>query len=608
MKPTFYTAYHKIAPHLQSTSVTPIHVGRALSDTPLPNMIGDDTGENISDRNGSYCELTALYWAWKNDTDSSHIGLLHYRRVFDLAGDHDGATTELFLGRFDIDPWLRHTEAWLAANPGIDVVLPVPHVMGRTVRDNYANRHEPADFNLARDIVATRHPDYLAAFDAVAADRTIYLGNMFLMRRDLFQDYCAWLFDILERVETADRNRDLYSVDQWRYLGFLSERLMTVFINKLRADRPDLDIREVRILNMSQAMVVPYVSDGSLNGAGRINVAFAADRAYLPHTAAMLRSLLDHVDPDRPLDLFFLQSDVPAKDLALLREVVDTNPRATLHEIPVGNVFASAYRSRSRAPSNATYNRFLLFDLLPTVDRLLYLDTDIIVMADIGPLFDTDMNGAQIGAVTDHIMTRTLTGPTHTVDPDAPELSSYHRGTLGLSDEQIGRYFNAGVLLFDFSAMDVAETGAALMRHAETGRFLFRDQDILNMHFRDSLHVLPDEWNVFNTIEAGYGRVPRAGHARAMAARKAPALVHYAAGDYKPWTAVPVPFAHHYWNALIRTPFYAEVVRRLRPHGAIQQRATARDGLVVRSGRTIAERFPALRPALLRTYALLRRS
>ena len=64
---------------------TPIHVGRAISKfkNEMADMIGDDTGDNISSKNGEFCELTAIYWAWKNLKDADYIGLAHYRRYFE---------------------------------------------------------------------------------------------------------------------------------------------------------------------------------------------------------------------------------------------------------------------------------------------------------------------------------------------------------------------------------------------------------------------------------------------------------------------------------------------------------------------------------------------
>lgn len=604
-----YTAYHKPAPLLQSPSVRPIHVGRAGAPAPLPGMAGDDTGLHISDKNPAYCELTALYWAWKNDTDASHIGLMHYRRVPDFDGQYSGSDAELFVSRFDISDWLARTEAWLETHgDSYDLIVPRVHKMGLTVAQNYRAGHVPADLERTRDIIAAHHPGYLTSFDAICAGYDIRLGNICVMRRDLMDGYCAWLFDILARLDAADVDRSAYSAQQSRYSGFVAERLLTVYVHHLQASQPDLRVYEPGIINLSQALITPWVNDDSLNGPAHVNVACAADRAYLPHTAAMLHSMLAAADPARQINVFFLASGIKAADLALLGEVMGTHPLARLHVLPVNHAFDASYRSASRAPSNATYNRFLLFDLLPGLDRLLYVDGDMIFHGDVCGIFDTDMGTAQIGAVPDYIMTRTLTGPTPTTDPDVPDLAAYHRDVLGLSDAEIARYFNAGLLLLNFAAMDVPATGAALVRAAQNTRYLFRDQDILNVHFKDSLLLLDARYNVFNTHVQGYDRVPARAQAAAMAARRAPLVTHYAAGDYKPWTAVSVPRAQYYWQALARTPFYAEVLADLAraARRTVSLRARART-LAVSAGKSLATRFPALRPLLIRGYQRLRR-
>lgn len=602
LQATFYTAYHMAAPLIESESVTPIHVGRARAIAPLPDMIGDDTGDHISDLNPTYCELTALYWAWKNDTSSSHIGLMHYRRVLDMDNVHP-ERTETFVGQFDSRDWLAGLDRWLEDRTEIDLVIPRAHVMGRTLTENYRHGHHPQDWDLTRKIIAEHHPEDLAVFDDVAARYEVRLGNMFLMRRELFEAYCTWLFDILMRLEAMDVDRSAYSVQQLRYLGYVAERLLTVWVEKLRRAQPSLKVHEVGILNLSQALIVPWMRGDALNGENHVNIAFAADRAYLPHTAAMLASLLDHADSTRQLNLFFLHSNIDAPDRALLHEVVAPYPHARLYEINAGMPFEGSYRSASRAPSNSTYNRFLLFDLLPDLERLLYVDVDMIFCGDVAEIWDTDISDAPLAAVTDHIMTRTLTGPTPTVDANVPDLYRYQRDQLGLSDADIARYFNAGLLLMNFKAMDMPRVSADLMEMARTGRYLFRDQDIMNAYFKGRAIALPARFNVFNTVLEGYSRVPRDNHAEAMAARRNPLIIHYAAGDYKPWNGVAVPMAAPYWSALSKTPFYAEVLASL-PVNA--QKQAERRNFMVRSGIALAERFPALRPYLMRGYARLR--
>ena len=355
-------------------------------------------------------------------------------------------------------------------------------------------------------------------------------------------------------------------------------------------------MHEVGILNLSRALVTPWMRGTALNGPEHVNIAFAADRAYLSHTAAMLASLLEHADPTRRLNLFFLHSDIEPEDRALLREVTAPYPQATLYEVSAGTTFEGSYRSASRAPSNTTYNRFLLFDLLPDLERLLYVDVDMIFCGDVVEIWDTDIGDAPLAAVTDYIMTRTLTGPTPTIDPKVPDLYRYQRDVLEMDDTQIARYFNAGLLLLNFAAMDLPRVSADLMQMAHTGKYLFRDQDIMNAYFKGQAQTLPARFNVFNTVLEGFGRVPRAGHAEAMEGRKDPLIIHYAAGDYKPWNGVSVPMAPPYWQALSRTPFFAEVMAAL-PANAKKQ--VNQRNLVVRTGIAVAEKFPGLRPLLM---------
>lgn len=606
MKVSIYTAYHRSAPRIQSASIQPIHVGRAKAEAPLPEMTGDDSGDNLSARNQEWCELTALYWAWKNDRDSDAIGLMHYRRLLDLTDLLPGGAVERTPGRLHIPDWTAQVEAWLEREgANWDIVLPRAHEMGRSVEENYRNSHQDQDFDLAREIVMRDHPEYASSFEAVASGHKVRLGNLALMKRPLFERYCVWLFDILFKVEDAGKSRQYYSGYQTRYLGFLAERLLTVFVHHLQATAPDLRIRDVSILALSQTLVTPYLVREDLGDADNsVNIAFSADRTYLPHTAAMLRSLVDHADATRTINLFFLCSGIGAQDLDLLGEVLARHEGVTLHPIETGGAFEASYRSMSRAPSNATYNRFLLFDLLPCLDRLVYLDTDLILRADVCELYDTDIGQAEIAAVPDWIMTRTLTGPTKTIDRDVPDLSEYHRNVLKLSEAEIERYFNAGVLVFNFAAMaDVAETGRALLLEARQGKYLFRDQDILNKHFKNTVFQLDPRWNVFNSFPTAYDRVPAPGRKAALAAKQDPWIIHYADQTYKPWQFKAIPMAQHYWQALMRTPFYGEVMS-----GTGARSRLSASGFVVRAGKALAERVPVLRRPLLKLYAGLKRS
>lgn len=600
MKASLYTAYHKTQPLVASASVRPIHVGRAKAKAPLRDMIGDDTGDNISAANGRYCELTALYWAWKNDAESSHIGLMHYRRYLDLAGKHPVDSAENYLAEFRIADYLAATEGWLAANAEIDLVLPKPHVMPVSVRENYATRHSPEDLQCVERVIRQDHPDYVPHFEAVMSGREVLLGNMFMARREFVDSYCQFLFDVLGKLDQAQIDRQYYSAYQGRFLGFMSERLFTVFVRKYLAEHPQTQVHRVNILNLSQATCYPYIADDSLNGPEHVNIAFSSDDAYLPHAAAMLVSAMPHFAPDRIYNLFYLYHEVTPQRMEVFASIFRPYPNVRFHALNVGDPFKNSYRSKTRAPSNATYNRFLLFQLLPTLNRLLYIDCDMIVFGDLAQIFDWPMADKKIAAVPDFIMTRTLTAKVETLDETIPDLHAYQRDKLGLSDEQIFSYFNAGLLLFNFAAMDVAVTGKELLAKAKSSRFLFRDQDLLNSYFKDSYVRLPAKYNVFNSHALAYSKVPAANQAEAMAAKANPFIVHYAAAYYKPWEIAEVEYAQHYWAALQQTPFFMAVLAQAKRSGG--DNGIFSKGFWINRARALATRFPGLRPIMHKVY------
>lgn len=220
MKAQIAVAAHKPFPLPEDSLYLPVQAGRAIHE-PL-NFTGDDTGDNISSRNESFCELTVLYWAWKN-LDADCIGLCHYRRYF--AGKAFGRKPDRIL-TYEQAAKIMET---------CEVVLPKPrNYFIETNYSQYAHAHHSADLDAARTVIAAHHPEYLAAFDAVMGRSWGHRFNMCIMRREVLDRYCSWLFDILFRLE-AQIDISGYSSYDRRVFGFLSERLLDVW---LEAEKP----------------------------------------------------------------------------------------------------------------------------------------------------------------------------------------------------------------------------------------------------------------------------------------------------------------------------------------------------------------------------------
>lgn len=180
-----------------------IQVGAELTTQRLADIV-DSTGENISGKNANYCELTALYWLWKNCKDD-YIGLSHYRRRFDFRDD-------------DIS---------YIKNEKVDIVLTIPILNVPSVKDMYNRNHLMEDWLRLEKAISNLCPEYLSAFHEVENGNYYFAYNMLIMSRECLDKYCEWLFSILEACEDTKTERDSY---QNRYLGFLAERLLSIYV------------------------------------------------------------------------------------------------------------------------------------------------------------------------------------------------------------------------------------------------------------------------------------------------------------------------------------------------------------------------------------------
>ncbi|MCR4780484.1 MAG: DUF4422 domain-containing protein [Ruminiclostridium sp.] len=200
----------------------PIQVGAAGKDPISPSWLRDDEGDNISERNKSFCELTGLYWAWKH-IDAEVYGLCHYRRYFAGHG-HLRNKDKRLIDAEEIDRLLDK----------VDVILPRKrHYFIETRESQYVHAHHAEDFRVTEAVLRESCPEYLPAWQDMLNSRSGHICNMFIMRRELFMEYCEWLFGILFEVEKR-LDTTGYSEYDSRVFGFVAERLLDVWVETKR--------------------------------------------------------------------------------------------------------------------------------------------------------------------------------------------------------------------------------------------------------------------------------------------------------------------------------------------------------------------------------------
>ena len=220
---------HKPDQFINNEVYMPIHVGKANSKYDL-GIQGDDTGDNISKENPHFCELTGLYWAWKNMQPVDYIGLCHYRRYFNFHthGTMFSDSTIIHSEKFDdLDLSLPNIDGLFSQ---YDAVIAKPRVYPYSLSVDYCVGQVSEDLLTLYEVVEAKYPDYSVDM------KNVFLKNnklshyiMFILRWEDFNNYCEWLFDVLFEVRKKI-NIENYSVYQGRIWGFMSERLLQVWL------------------------------------------------------------------------------------------------------------------------------------------------------------------------------------------------------------------------------------------------------------------------------------------------------------------------------------------------------------------------------------------
>jgi hypothetical protein len=219
---------HKEVSLPQHPFFLPIQAGAALHEQ-IPGYQPDSEGDNISAKNPHFCELTCHYWAWKNLKNVDIIGLNHYRRYFDFqkkwpqfSADKHFISTKEFLNHPYLFPDLKELLQ------EYDIILPIARHWRVSNTQQYGDYHIAKDWEMLRQIIKERSPQYIPAFEKTMDHSNKSVGyNMFITHWQHFDTYSEWLFDILFEVER--RVPPIEDPIQSRIYGYMSERLINVF-------------------------------------------------------------------------------------------------------------------------------------------------------------------------------------------------------------------------------------------------------------------------------------------------------------------------------------------------------------------------------------------
>lgn len=250
-------------------SFVPLHAGRMIAQSEskdgqvdkadyewlLRNTIGDDSGDNISDKNRYYCEASAMYWMWKNYRsigNPEYVGLMHYRRFF-IFNDNfymgqpkdqwhqgfcyleedlltDDFANKIGLSDAKIEEVCNNYDIIVTKDADLDVARGGV-VSLRADYDKFIFGTKVKDFDLMVDIIKGQYPRYAEGIDEYINGSHKSLYQMFIMKKEMFFEYCSFVFGVLSQIESQVDFKD-YTPNGKRSLGYLAEEMLSLFVTR----------------------------------------------------------------------------------------------------------------------------------------------------------------------------------------------------------------------------------------------------------------------------------------------------------------------------------------------------------------------------------------
>lgn len=562
-----YVSCHKECYTPEHEYMYPIQVGAAKAAKRFDGMLHDDEGENISEKNPMYCELTAQYWAWKND-DADYYGFFHYRRYMSFASTQfphnlfedvempyldDSVFEKLCLDKKTMRDKIEQ----------YDVIATTPVYLKKLNRVLKSNYHQyeitpyqyKEDLDVMLDIIKEKYPEYYdTAYYYLHKSPIGYYCNMFIMKKEIFKEYSEWLFTILEEHEKR-RDYSNYDVDGYRVSGYLGERLFGIYYMYLKKQGKYKCCELQRTLFKNVDKREAYHPAFEQNN---IAIAFAANDYFVPYMATMLESIIENAAAENNYDILILTQDITAENKKCLAEIIKKHNNFSIRYInPAYLIEGYDFFLRGHF-SLETYYRLVLPELLPDYNKVLYLDSDMVVNADVAELYHTDVNGYLLAACHDADTAGLYNGY-------EPKKKDYMDHVLKIKKPY--DYFQAGVLLLNLDEFRKTYKTDEILKFAASEDWQLLDQDILNKLCEDRVKYVDMSWNVM--VDYGKIRIKEIIHLAPqwlnkmyMESRKHPKIIHYA-GPEKPWLYPEMDMGKTFWQYAKNTPYYEGILFRM---------------------------------------------
>lgn len=550
---------------VENSVYTPVRCGAALDTNVNPKMIGDNTGDNISDKREYLGEFTVQYWAWKN-VQADYYGLCHYRRYLSFSErqfetDEKSQVIEPYLSPESIEKYhLNDPEHIQSVVKGYDALVGeyadvsrmyTPRGPQKTVYehfiayDNFLVKKE--DVDLVLDTVDKLYPHLGKSAREYFAGRKFRGYNCFILRKELFSQLCEIEVNVLRHIhETGKVDFTYRSTLGKRAYGFFAEWLYGIFIYHLERQNC-YKIKQLQLVFFEKTETQSYIKPKE----NAIAIAYLTNRHFLPMTQTSIQSLVQSKKPNTVYDIIVAHEELTGDEIKTTVAHFSQYKNVSIRFISFRAMIPTASNGlRWERNDNITYAAAFLPWILKDFSKVIYLHSDLLVYTDLTSLSQVELNGNYLAAPRDYLRICEAY--------KQPEIIEIREKRLQLTDHN--SYFSTSLMLMDLNTIRKHFPVDLIIRYA-LGTYYFRDA--MNRIFNDNVQLLSANWSLCAyssppIIELS-NFMPDIFSKELKKASNSPYVFHYPMHP-KPWLNPCNNDASRFWQIARSVPTYEKMV------------------------------------------------
>lgn len=543
----------------------PVRCGACFDPEYVGSILGDNTGENISEMRMKVGEFTVQYWAWKN-YDADYYGLCHYRRYLSFADkkyptDEKNQVIEKYLDnetikkyRFNdtdyIQGFISKYDAVVSEYATTDEMYtpkgPRKTVYGHlSANDGYLINEE--DIELFLETLDRLYPEVGACAHQYFEGNLFRGYNCFILKKDLFFQLCEMEVATLKSMRESGRICFDYRTDiQSRTYGFFTEWLYGSFLYYLETCT-DRKIKAVQMVYFENTEIPKSLAPIP----NHIPVAYLVNRNLLPVTLVSIHSLIDSRSRDSKLDIILLHEELDADEQQEVKNFFLDIPEVSIRFIHFRKNMPSASNGLHwERIDNIPYVALFLPWLFPEYSRMIFLHTDTLIKTDLNDLHRINLADNFLAAPLDYIRISE-----NNANRDIREIRRYK---LGMEDPY--SFVSTSAMLMDFRKIREAFSFDLIMRYA-SGSYYFCD--CINHLFSGRVQLLDASWNVCppasDAVKLLCRYLPKFLSDACKKVSNEPRIIHYQCMP-KPWHTPFRPKSADFWMLARTSPMYERLL------------------------------------------------